>query len=206
VLILCVPHGRGARTKKDRHGIPLVLVSEVKAFRFSTYFKRDIPELSFTVHKLLGDEFTSIRLEISTKLFQYVIFMFAKKSEVLRSFTEAPYTPDNFDSIEVKVADGFQSPEDRRLEEEASLKREAAEEERQKRLAAEQKKREVEERALAAKEKAAAERKEAEERRRIRGNCALIYGDTADKKIKDLTVREEQLVRACQALGLYPPQ
>jgi hypothetical protein len=44
------------------------------------------------------------------------------------------------------------------------------------------------------------------EARRARAACVVIYRNTVDKKISDLTVREEQQVRACQALGLYLPQ
>ena len=66
----------------------------------------------------------------------------------------------------------------------------AAEEARRKRLAAEQKRKQVE---------------AAEDRKRIRAACTIIYQNTVDKKVKDLTVREEQQVRACQVLGLYPP-
>jgi hypothetical protein len=42
--------------------------------------------------------------------------------------------------------------------------------------------------------------------RNIRAACSAIYKNTSDKKIRDLTVKEEQQVRNCQALGLYPPQ
>jgi hypothetical protein len=57
-----------------------------------------------------------------------------------------------------------------------------------------------------AQQRAEAEAKASEERRRIRAACAEIHRNTADKKISNLTVKEEQHVRACQALGLYPPQ
>jgi hypothetical protein len=36
--------------------------------------------------------------------------------------------------------------------------------------------------------------------------CASVYQATIDKKVKDLTVREEQQVQACQVLNLYPPK
>lgn len=36
-----------------------------------------------------------------------------------------------------------------------------------------------------------------------RESCHLIFIATADKKVSDLTVREEQGVRACQSLGYY---
>lgn len=83
----------------------------------------------------------------------------------------------------------------RELAAEAQAKKDAAEAERQKRLAMEQKKKAVEQ-----------EARNAEERRRLRANCTTIYQNTIDKKVKDLTVREEEQVRACQALGLYPPR
>lgn len=101
------------------------------------------------------------------------------------------------------------------LKEQAERDRVAAEEQatkdaataaRQKRLAAEQAKKRVEEYVRNSKARADQDAKAAEEQRRVRTACTTIYQATADKKIKDLTVREEQQVRACQALGLYPPQ
>ena len=59
--------------------------------------------------------------------------------------------------------------------------------------------------ARAAKLRAEKAAQAAAERERSRIACASLYWATADKKIKDLTVREEQQVRACQALGLYAP-
>ena len=49
---------------------------------------------------------------------------------------------------------------------------------------------------------AEAERKEALDAE-ARRNCHVIFKDTADKKVADLTVREAQAVHACQALGYY---
>ena len=46
----------------------------------------------------------------------------------------------------------------------------------------------------------------AEEARRVRAACRTIYQSTVDKKIRDLTVGEDQQVRACQGLGLYLPR
>jgi len=45
----------------------------------------------------------------------------------------------------------------------------------------------------------------AERRVKIGVKCSIAYKSTADKKVKDLTVKEEQLVRACQNLNLYHP-
>jgi hypothetical protein len=81
------------------------------------------------------------------------------------------------------------------IDAEVQAKKDAAEAALQKRLAAEQKKKVAEQ-----------EARNAEERRRLRANCIVIYENTIDKKVKDLTVREEEQVRACQALGLYPPR
>ena len=39
----------------------------------------------------------------------------------------------------------------------------------------------------------------------LRARCAAVYEATIDKKMSDLTVREEEQVRACRTLGLYPP-
>jgi hypothetical protein len=58
--------------------------------------------------------------------------------------------------------------------------------------------------AVSASEAVEAQRR-AEERSRLRKSCAAIYTTTIDKKVGELTVREEQQVRACQVLGLYPP-
>jgi hypothetical protein len=48
--------------------------------------------------------------------------------------------------------------------------------------------------------------KEVAERQKVRLSCAAIYQSTIDKKVRDLTVREEEQVRTCQALDLYPPR
>lgn len=89
---------------------------------------------------------------------------------------------------------------------EAQAKKDAIEAARRKRLAAEQKRKQAEADARYAKMKAEKEAIAAEERRKLRVACAVIYKSTIDKKVKDLTVREEQQVRTCQVLGLYPPQ
>jgi flagellar biosynthesis GTPase FlhF len=89
---------------------------------------------------------------------------------------------------------------------EQAKKENAAEEAHQKRVAAERRKKEAEDQARIAKAKAEEQAKAAEERRKIRAACSTIYQNTADKKVSNLTVREEQQVRTCQALDLYPPQ
>ena len=44
------------------------------------------------------------------------------------------------------------------------------------------------------------------EKMAVRKACQTVYDATADKKLVDLTVREEQAVRDCQKAGLYPPR
>src|ERR1017187_6541833 len=96
--------------------------------------------------------------------------------------------------------------EEKKKAAEAQAKDDAAEAALRKRLAAEQKRKQAEAAAQQAKIKAEEDARAAEERRKIRAACTVIYKDTIDKKVKDLTVREEQQVQACQALGLYPAQ
>lgn len=93
-----------------------------------------------------------------------------------------------------------------RIEAENAAKKVALESARQKQLAAERKKNEAEAQAAYERTRAADEVKAAEERRRIRTACTVIYQSTANKKVANLTVKEEQQVRACQTLGLYPPR
>jgi len=89
---------------------------------------------------------------------------------------------------------------------EAQTKKNAIDAARRRQLAAEQKKKDAELNARLAKSRAEREAAAAEEGRKLRANCTVIYQTTIDKKVKDLTVREEQQVRACQVLGLYPPR
>jgi hypothetical protein len=88
---------------------------------------------------------------------------------------------------------------------EAQAKKDAVEASRRKLQADEQKKRQAEIDAKYAKVKAEEEARDAERRRILRANCTVIYKNTIDKKLKDLTVREDHQVAACEALGLYPP-
>jgi hypothetical protein len=82
----------------------------------------------------------------------------------------------------------------------------AAEATRLQKAAEERKRREAQEAARAAKVRAEEDAKAAEERRKARVACTAVYQATIDKKVKDLTVREEQQVRACQVLNLYTPK
>jgi hypothetical protein len=53
---------------------------------------------------------------------------------------------------------------------------------------------------------AVAEAERRAEAAKIRALCSGVYIKTIDTKVRNLTVREEQQVRTCQALGLYPPR
>ena len=88
---------------------------------------------------------------------------------------------------------------------EIQTKREAEAAKRRK-LAEARKQNEAKTAARAAQLKAEEDAKVTEERRKARVACAAVYQATIDKKVKDLTVREEQQVRACQVLNLYPPK
>lgn len=106
----------------------------------------------------------------------------------------------------IKARLGLAYNGDRRILGAEEARKEADEAAHRKRVAAEQKRKQAEADAQYATMQAEEEAKAAEQRRKIRATCAAIYKDTVDKKIKDLTVGEEQQVRVCQALGLYPPQ
>jgi hypothetical protein len=47
------------------------------------------------------------------------------------------------------------------------------------------------------------EQEKAAESARLKAKCGALYGDTAEKKVSDLTVAEAEVVGACQALGVY---
>jgi hypothetical protein len=126
--------------------------------------------------------------------------------EIAYPFPQPWFTDGDVQSVEFSFPDDWQSPEDKRLADLAQAKKDAAEAARRRRLAAEHKKKEAELDARIAMERADEEARAAEELRRVRLACSTTYQNTADKKVKDLTVKEEQQVRACQALGLYPPQ
>jgi hypothetical protein len=74
---------------------------------------------------------------------------------------------------------------------------------RRKKLAADRKKQEETADFEAYKRKQEDEAVKAEGIRRLTVACGSLYDSTIDKKIRDLTVREEQQIKACQALGLY---
>ena len=80
---------------------------------------------------------------------------------------------------------------------------------RKKRIAEAQKKKQAEDNAALARYRAEREDIEAkranDEAEQVRAACAEIYRNTADKRVGNLTVKEEQQVRACQALGFYQP-
>ena len=107
----------------------------------------------------------------------------------------APVTPETFGSIDFSLDSSWRSSEDQRIAAEAQAKADAEQAKADEIVEKEQ-----------AKQDALAAARDAAERRKIRATCAFVYRNTIDKKISDLTVREEQQVRARKALDLYPPQ
>ncbi len=98
------------------------------------------------------------------------------------------------ETYEFKLIDGSMklTPEEKRLDAERRIAQREAESQR-----------EAIERQRANERLAAARAAEAEQARKVRMACNVVYRDTSNKKIGDLTVKEEQQVRACQVLGLY---
>ena len=71
--------------------------------------------------------------------------------------------------------------------------------------AAEEQSRAIEE-AAATVARALEEAREAHDLKVKRAICKRVYARTVDKKVSNLTVRDTQLVRACQSIDLYPPE
>lgn len=215
---------------KDQHGVPVITISDVKMFRHSEYFKEDIPVFEGVITNISGEDLWGISILgiVDKKDGSIVEFDLASICEQLGSrfgcnfpkdfslkathvFMPSgskpwPFRRSEFESVEFFPDPSWQSPADARLAAEERAKKDAAEAVRQKRIAAEQKKRDAEESLHNAKARMEQAAKDARERERLRAVCFEVYRMTADKKVGDLTVREEQQVRACQALGLYPPK
>ncbi len=165
---------------KDGHGIPVVLISEVKAFRFSKLYNQTVPAFQANVKNISGRDLRSVPIDASiltnggdvvqfsfTALGVCGVCDFRSGATFLATygafFEPWPYTPETFGSIRFSVPDSWQSPEDDRLAEVERSARDA----------------------------------------RVRANCGEIYKNTSDKKIKDLTVKEGLRIRSCRELGLY---
>jgi uncharacterized membrane protein len=207
---------------KDRHGIKVLTISDVRMFRYSEYFKQDIPEFKAQVTNVSGAalDFESgyIRAAVHKADGSIVEFQLGSPDrfdvlpkptphEVAHCFFEPwPFVPADFVSVDFSLSASWVSPEDRRIiaQQEANQKAKeaAAEAEASRRSARELKKQEAEYKAW----KDAEAIRTAAKEMKIRAACKVIYQKTADTKVKDLTVREEQQVRACQGLNLYPPQ
>lgn len=211
---------------KDRNGIPVATVSEYRMFRYYPFLRKNLADFECTVKNTSGADLESLNLRaIVHKKDGSKVELSFYVGNILKDSTKQfheniptePYTPDDLDSVEFALPDLWQSPEDnrraaeekareQRIAAEAQAKKDAADAARRKRLAVEQKKKDDELNARLAKQRAEEEAKTTEERRQIRAACALIYRNTADKKVVDLTVKEEQQVRTCQALNFYPPR
>ena len=201
---------------KDRHGISVASISDIKLFHYSTMLKETVPRFEGVLKNTSGTELslsiigilrmkngTSVKFQVGRINSALNLFRacdpcdFEKDSEsqIGYPFPGPLFVRDDVQSLEFSLPSSWQSPEDERL---AAQKIQKA--------AAEEKRKRAEENARYARIKAEEDAKAVTERAKVRAACALIYKNTIDKKINDLTVREEQQVRACQALDMYPPQ
>ena len=216
---------------KDQNGSVVLAISTVKMFRTSD--QDDLPLFQSVVKNVSGYGLTldTLKGTVHKKAGSTVEFTFGlcdvrwcdfpKDSvrDVSHLFPKGSFTPATFDSVTFAVSweritvedqakmDAAQAKMDAaEAQAKAQAKKDEAEAARRKRLAAEQKKKDAELNTRIANDRAEEDAKAADERRKIRAACTVIYQNTIDKKVKDLTVREEQQVRACQVSGLYPPQ
>ena len=231
LMFPCMTFGQTFEVK-DRNGVSMVAVSDVMMFRHE--FNQDIPSIRATVKNISAETLKAVELvgivrkkDGSTVSFwldtpviscSYCVFRKDSVTTVQQEFAKPwPFTERDFESVSFVFPDSWQSPQERRVQlekaaeaqaraDEIQAKEDADELARRKRIEAEQKKKDAERDARIARSRAEEEAKAAEERRRVRTACSGIYQNTVDKKVKDLTVGEEQQVRACQGLGLYPPR
>ena len=208
---------------EDSNGVPVVEISEVTVFgRYSDYFKGHIAQLSFDVkaigdlQKWLGDDsYTEMAVNIkvmqrrSTRLEEITNEVQLKVSSTTArcngGFNGGEYTSANFDSIEFGPLLGWTPLKERIAEYDKEQKEAAALRAREAQQAAARRAREAKAAEIDKLRRATEAAEEARERARVRAVCAELYRRTADMKVKDLTVKEEQLVRSCQVLGLYKP-
>lgn len=207
---------------KARNGSVVLTIRTIKMFELSE--KEVLPSFRGVVENVAGESLIvgTLKGTVNKKDRSTVEFTvafcdvrwcdFPKDSvrDVSHLFPEGSFTPATFDSVTFavpwesesqRIADEAQAKKDAA---QAQAKKDAADLSRRKRLAAEQKKKDAELNARIAKDRAEEDAKAADERRKLRAACTVIYQNTIDKKVKDLTVREEQQVRACQVSGLYP--
>ena len=194
---------------KDKHGLPVAQISDVRLFRYSDYFKKVIPDFKMKVRNTAGENlegevcFTAKigkqdGSTVTFDLYTYRTMQVGLESRTgLRTDAEFiaekqftnpfPYGPENFKTLTVELSMYWQSPEDLRIAAREKQRKAKQTADELVRLKAEQAK------------------QEAAERAKLRVACAVVYRNTANKKVSDLTVREAQQVQACQALGLYQP-
>jgi hypothetical protein len=148
---------------KDRHGIPMVEISNVEMFRYSENFHTYIPDVKATARNVYGKDWNNdpsydfsllvtVRKKNGSKAdFKVSIDIcvgcdFGKDAvqAISHSFYgTAPYAQDNFESVEFSFPAWFQSPEDKRLAAIEQVRKDAADAARREREAAEKRKREA---------------------------------------------------------------
>lgn len=175
---------------KDGSGVVVATLNNVKTLYHSVSLNEDIPGFQATVTNVSGEHLESVPViatvrrkdgSVAEFTFEFEGSVIQPTSTVTHGFTRPwPYTPENCESVSFSLAEWWRSPEGKRRDDALLAKFEA--------------------------ERAAGIAKlEAEEAAKLRAACAAIHRKTANKKVSDLTVKEEQQVRACQALRLYPP-
>ena len=171
---------------KDRHGISVLIISNITLFRrsapvfqgvvknvsghlLSSFIPDNSPTLNGTVHKKDG---SAVQFPLTLP---YTCGVPGIEEKVIYRFPKPwPFSvASDVVSLEFWFPSSWQSPEDERIASENIRK------------------------PLEDLKRAIAEQNAKE--------CALIYGNTADKKVSELTVKEEQGVRRCQGLRMYPP-
>jgi hypothetical protein len=178
---------------------------------FIRYGYAVVPELSFAISNSTSSFWNlTIRFDITgackgeARRWSHSVTIALKESEATLYKEIVPMAGDLDGCVTKKVEASLVSAENSKRRVDGM-----AENARQKRLAAELKRNQAVADAEQKRKRAETDAQHAgaiaEERRKARAACAAVYQKTIDTKVKDLTVREEQQVRACQALGLYLP-
>lgn len=154
--------------------------------------------VEFPVKHIDPDIPTLVSLDLASLLFKG--FKNCRIGSAIIQFVSGESDGDRKARLEAKAAADEKEAAERAIEQER-LAREAAE--RARRAVAARKKREADAEAKRRIEIAEEAARAAERHRRAQEFCSGVYARTANKKVADLTVTEEQAVRSCQSAGLY---
>jgi hypothetical protein len=165
---------------KDRNGVPVVAITNVITFRFSKYYNRTVPAFQVSVKNVSGLDMRQVPIDASilNKDGSAVTFSFTAVGICdgcdFRSGATFVATYGAFFEPWPYTPDSFDS-----IRFSIPDSWQSPEDER-----------------LAEIERAAG-------RARIRAACGELYRRTANKKIIELTVKEEQQIKDCRALEMY---